>query len=121
MTTPAWPTATVPVTPRRGTFQEASLSNRLAFAVADGVAPKVRRRFTSSIWRASWQRHYSQTEAAAFWTFYKDTLKNGTLKFTLAHPVYGTSHTWRFAPDVEPAMTDRSAFYVISIELLRLD
>lgn len=119
--TPAWPVLTVPVHPRRNTFQETAQSNRIAFQAQAGAPPKMRRRFTSSIWRASWRRHLTQVQLEAFWIFYKDTLANGTLKFTLDHPIYGTNHTWRFAPDVEPGVSEQNALYIVNIDLLRLD
>lgn len=95
--TAAWPN-TLPQQPLRDSYQEAQEPAFIRSEVDAGPA-KVRRRFTAPVTRVSMQFRMTPAQVTTFETWWRDTIKLGSLSFTLTHPRTSTSTTWR---NVEP-------------------
>jgi len=83
--------------------------------------PHVRRRFTSGVEAVGFQAIFNKRlgHLDTLRTFYRDTLKNGSLRFDMEDPVYTGLVEWRFTSP--PSISLRSGFlYEVSISLERL-
>ena len=83
--------------------------------------PKIRKRSTAASWLTSVAFRMTTTQLAAFYAFYEDTLEDGSLPFTWAHPVTTLSYSWMFDPKATPKvdrMTPKT--FRVSFSLLRL-
>ena len=119
MTTAAWP-ATLPQCPILNGFQEQPQPNVVQFKPDVGT-PKQRRRSTAKGWLTSMTFRMTNAQVLTFYTFYETTLKDGSLPFTLPHPISKVSYEWMFTQGEEPQRT-RTAPNAASVEfrLIRL-
>lgn len=89
--TAAWPSA-LP-TPLRNGWGEQSQPNTVSFMPE--VGPPIRRRRGTVRSRISTMTfRMSDAQLATFISFFETDLKDGALRFTMAHPVTGASATW---------------------------
>lgn len=90
---PTWPTS-LP-SPLRPGWGEQAQSNSIAFKPEVGP-PITRRRATVRTRIMSATFRLSGVEVGTFISFYEDDLKDGTLRFSMLHPVTGVSADWVF-------------------------
>lgn len=95
MTTAAWP---VSVTQNcvRGSYREAPDENVARFQPEVGPS-KMRRRMSISSKQIQFESVLSLAECATLDTFWRTTLKDGTLPFTRKNPRNGATETYIFA------------------------
>ena len=94
-----WP-ASLPQAPRLG-WKEVAGSNVIRTKVASGPA-KLRRRFTFAVPKLTWPTTpFTDTQLATFWTFFRTTIKDGSLKFQIPHPRDGATVEARFRTEPE--------------------
>jgi len=117
MTTAAWP-STIPQCPILNGFTETPQPNVAKFTPEVGP-PKYRRRSTAKGWMTNTTWRFSTAQLASFKTFHETTLKDGSLPFTMNHPVTKTNYSWMFAS--EPEITRYApGFHSVSFQLVRL-
>ncbi len=100
MSDPSWP-VDVPSEPESNDYRETLLPNVASFK-PDVGPPTAWRRSTldgGSI-QASFVLTYAQRDS--FKTFYRTTLKDGTLPFLWTNPAYGVSGRYLFDPENPP-------------------
>ncbi len=116
----AWPTGSVPFEPEQSGYSEEITSNLASFSPDTGM-PSVWRRSTLQGSKVSATIIMSGTELAAFQTFFRTTLGDGSLPFTWTNPAYGVSKRWMFDPGSPPQW---AAFgfdiYRVQLSILKL-
>lgn len=117
MTAPAWP-ANIPQRPNDGGWSETNQRNVAEFQPEVG-APKFRRRSTAAGATASAGFTMTAAQLDDFDDFYADDCVDGTIPFTWAHPISGTTYSWVFTAPPERAAIDVDQFGV-SVQLRRL-
>uniref|UniRef100_UPI003BA957F7 hypothetical protein n=1 Tax=Stappia sp. TaxID=1870903 RepID=UPI003BA957F7 len=116
-----WP-ASIPIgdTIEIQSLRESPDTNRVAFQTAVGL-DKVRRRSTINGATISFTLRLSTSQVDDFDTFYRATLKDGTLPFDMEHPRTRTTATFRFNTGTEPDYrTLAPGIHQISVELRRV-
>lgn len=97
----SWP-ASLPQYPDVDQWAGGPQDNRISFQPERG--PSIDRRAGSAIahvFRAQFS-NLTTAQRAAFITWFEDDLYDGTLSFTWADPVTGTSYSWKFMKDDPP-------------------
>jgi len=91
----SWPS--IPFFDARQGFNEAAPVGATIRTQMDAGPVKVRRRFTAAPIQVQVRiPHLTKSELATFRTFYRDTIKMGSLSFTGTHPVTGATESFRF-------------------------
>lgn len=112
-----WPLS-LPCYPIDGTFVETPQRNVVKFQPETGPAIQ-RRRSTAngSIANLTWKM--SKAQRATFLTFYGTTLKDGSLPFTMQHPITDDVYTWSFESEPEFNSLSRNV-HTIAAQLRRM-
>lgn len=116
-----WPASIViGSTVDRQSYREQTETNRVAFQPAVGP-DKVRRRSTLSGARMSFTLWLTGAQVATLETFYRTTLADGTLPFTMTHPRTGVDGTFRFDASAELDIS-KAAYdlYQVSVQLRKV-
>lgn len=115
--TAAWP-ATVPQWHLHTSYSERPQRNVASFQPDSGIAIE-RRRSSVSTDDMAYDLALDSTQYDALLTFYRDTLKDGTLPFTRQHPRTGEDITCKFteAPALAAVLVGH---YRVTIRLVRL-
>lgn len=115
--TAAWP-STISQNALQSGYTEQPQRNVVTFEPEAGIAME-RRRSSVSTDAITFPAVLSSAEWAALLTFYRDTLKDGTLPFTRLHPRTNETETFKFteAPAIAAVY---GAHYRISISLIRM-
>ena len=98
--TAAWPSDVNQIA-QTSTYSEAADLNVASFKPEVGP-PKLRRRMSISTDTLGFQLWVTSAEYASFLTFYRTTLKDGTLPFTFTHPRTKAVTSFVFAGDSAP-------------------
>lgn len=116
-----WPASIViGSTVDRPSFRERPDTNRASFQTAVGPE-KVRRRSTLNGSRISFMLWLTKSQVDTFDTFYRSTLKDGTLPFAMTHPRTGATGTFRFDASTEPEYREFAYnLYQVSVEMRRV-
>lgn len=116
-----WPASIpIPGTVDRQSYRERPDTNRASFQTAVGPE-KVRRRSTLNGSRISFALWLDGDQVDTFETFYRTTLKDGTLPFQMVHPRTGVEGTFRFDTSSEPETSEISSnVFQISVDLRKV-
>jgi len=116
--TDIWP-ATLPQCPILNAFSERPQQNVVVFQPDVGPL-KIRRRGTEKAWLSTLVFRMNSTQLAAFNIFYETTLEDGTLPFTLYHPVTKLGHIWMFKSGEQPIIRRNSPDgFLVGLALVR--
>lgn len=97
----SWP-GTIPQSPLVDTWEEVPKNEMISSSVDSGEAPS-RMRGTGIFWMCQGEFHFSNAaQYTAFWNFWINDLKKGSLPFTWNHPFTGVSYTWKLDPNAGP-------------------
>jgi hypothetical protein len=111
--TPAFP-SWVKFWPSQQNYQEQTSPNQAAFQPSTGN-PILRRRTLLSQKLITFTLPLSAFEWEEVKTFYRGTIKDGTLQFTMPHPRTGVAATWAWVPNTPPSVsqTDGINFFIL--------
>jgi hypothetical protein len=118
MATPAFP-SWITFWPLQASYQEQVDTNQAASQPATG-APTLRRRSLLAQRLITFTLPLSSLEFEALKTFYRTTLKDGTLQFTMPHPRTGVGATWAWQVDNPPKVNQTYGLTFEIILTLRL-
>ncbi|GLI23493.1 hypothetical protein GGQ86_002969 [Xanthobacter flavus] len=115
--TAAWPSG-LPA-PMRNGWGEQSQPNTVPFTPE--VGPPIRRRRSTVRTRISTMTfRMSGAQLQTFTSFFENDLKDGALRFTMAHPVTGASETWTIEDGTWAYDTVDVDLYDVSLKLRML-
>lgn len=114
---PTWPTS-LPCYPVDGTFTETPQRNVARFQPEIGPS-MTRRRSTANGSLASLTWKMNKAELAIFMTFYETELKDGSLSFSMKHPITDYSHSWSFESEPEISSIGRNV-HTVAVQLRRI-
>jgi len=112
----AWPPS-IPFKAHNGVWTENWTESYGEFAVDDGP-PKRRRKYADPGDVCSVRTILDSTQRTDFETFYKTTLKRGTLNFTVDHPITAASTDWQFVGSVTLVYTNTK--FICDFQVRRL-
>lgn len=117
MTTLTWP-ATLSCQPEQGSWEEEPQNDVVRFQPEAGP-PIMRRRSTADSMLCSAVFVMTAAQYAIFRAFYSDDLAGGSLRFTMDHPITGTSYDWTFegGPKMS-ATTNRKVRVSVQLRML---
>lgn len=115
MTTAAWP-SDVNQDADATSYSETLDTNVAAFAPEVG-APKLRRRMSISSDTIAFNAQMTTVEYASFLTFYRTTLKDGTLPFTRTRPRTGATETFIFVGNTPALKAIDYGLYQVALSM----
>lgn len=115
--TAAWPSE-LPA-PLRNGWGEQSQPNRVSFPPEIGP-PITRRRSTVRTRVSTMTFRMSSAQLEAFVVFFENDLKDGSLRFTMAHPVTSVGETWKIEDGTWAYETVDVDLYDVSLKLRML-
>jgi hypothetical protein len=113
-----WP-SDVPFRPMQAGWSEQPERNVVSFKPEVGP-PKERRRGTASGSIVKGTIMVSSAEVDAFWAFYRGTLLDGVLPFTLVHPRTLQPGTWKFEGEAPVESPYGGLNWQLSFQLRRM-
>lgn len=118
--TAVWP-LTLPQSPLINTWKEEPLDDTIIYDT-DAGEPPIRARSTGVFWICSAEFLLTESQRTAFWAFFLTTIKKGSLPFTWAHPIDGSTYTWVW--DVKrakmPQLVQDYPYYRLGFAVLRM-
>jgi hypothetical protein len=115
----SWP-ATLPLEPEMADYKEDIASNLATFK-PDVGPPTTWRRSTLQSSQITCSFRLTDTQKAAFITFFYTTLLNGTNPFKWANPAYGTTGRYLFNPETPPSIAPLGyGLWTVTLNLIKL-
>lgn len=118
MATPAFP-SWIPAPAMQDSYQEQPESNQAAFQPDTGK-PILRRRTSISTDLITFVSQLTSLEFEQVKNFYRYTIKDGTLQFTMPHPRTGSSAVWAWVPGSPPKVNQTYGLTFEIVFTLRL-
>lgn len=116
----AWP-ASLPQTPLAEDWSGGPQRNKVTFKPEIGATIDRRRGSAAGYTFSGTFAPLTDAQLTAFLTFFHTTLVDGTLPFTWADPVNGTTYNWKFTDDDPPftIKTYRADLHTLAVKLFR--
>ena len=111
--TPTWP-ETLPTSPLVNGYNRSLTDTRLRTQNQSG-ADKVRNRYTAAVENITEPYVLTVAQKEALETFYKSTLKNGSLRFIKREPESGNDREYRFVNPL--SFVKAGIYYTITLNL----
>lgn len=113
MSTPEWP-STLPSSPLVAGYNRSLTDTRLRTQNQSG-ADKMRNRYTAAVENVTEPYVLTVEQKEALETFYKSSLKNGSLRFIKREPESGNDREYRFVSPL--TFTKAGIYYTITLNL----